>query len=108
MYGDLASGNFINVCENHRLLDAFRNLYPLKKEYSWTNSLNTIRCHLDRFYISESLLNNVHSVMHEPVNQSVSDHYIVQMNMILGDTEIVPGYWKCNSKILKHYNFQED
>ena len=39
--------------------------------------------------------------MHEPVNQSVSDHYIVQMNMILYDTEIGPGYWKCNSKIKK-------
>ena len=27
-YGDLASENVINVCENHRLFDAFRNVYP--------------------------------------------------------------------------------
>ena len=108
LYGELGSENLINVCENHRLFDAFRNLYPDKKEYSWQNSLNTISCRLDRFYLSESLLNNVCSVMHEPVNKSISDHYIVKMNMCLGDTETGPGYWKCNSKILKDVHFQED
>ena len=39
------------------------DVYPHKILYSWKKSLNTICCRLDRFYISESLLNNVHSVI---------------------------------------------
>ena len=30
------------------------------------------------------------------------------MNITLGDMETGPGYWKCNSNMLKDTNFQED
>lgn len=111
LYGNLASNNLVHVCENHHMLDAFRTLYPLKQEYSWKNSSTSIFCRLDRFYISESLLSRVLSATHEPISQTVSDHYIVQMDITLGENsseEMGPGYWKCNNQILRDPSFQED
>lgn len=111
LYGNLASENLINVCEDHHIVDAFRSLYPQKQEYTWKNSLNSIFCRLDRFYISESILKDVLSVNHEPVSNTISDHNIVQLDIKFGENNNIqtgPGYWKCNTKILRDPNFQVD
>ena len=114
--GNNINGNFgieqlISVCEDNNLVDVFRKLHPVKREYSWKNSLSSIFCRLDRFYITQSLLKDVLSFEHHPINYTVSDHGMIHADIVMGEDishEVGPGYWKCNTSILKDPFFQED
>ena len=89
----------------------FRKLHPTKREYTWKNSLNSIFCRLDRFYITQSLLTDVVSFQHHPINYNLSDHGMIHIDITIGENvsyEVGPGYWKCNTKTLKDPFFQED
>ena len=63
----------LKLKEDFLLRDAFRYKYPNRKEYSWRQAMGPVHCRLDRFYISESMLNWIQEVRH--VYCSVSDHY---------------------------------
>ena len=115
--GNAMSGNYgiellVSLCDDNNLTDVFRQLHPDKREYTWKNSLNSIACRLDRFYVTRSLLTDVLSFQHHPINYNLSDHGMVQVDIVLiGENvsyDVGPGYWKCNTKTLKYPFFQED
>ena len=111
MYGNFASEQLISLCDDNNLIDVFRKLHPAKREYTWKNSLNSIFCRLDRFYITDSLLTDVLSFQHHPINYNFSDHGMIHIDITIGENvsyEVGPGYWKCNTNILKDPFFQED
>ena len=45
----------VSLCVDNNLTDVFRQLHPDKREYTWKNSLNSMSCRLDRFYVTRSL-----------------------------------------------------
>ena len=99
------------MCEDNNLVDVFRKLHPVKQEYSWKKYLSSIFCRLDRFYITQSLLKDVLSFEHRPINYTVSDHGMIHVDIVMGEDishEVGPGYWKCNTNTLKYPFFQKD
>ena len=86
--GNEMSGNdgielLVSLCDDNNLTDVFRQLHPDKREYTWNNSLNYISCRLDRFYVTRSLLTDVLSFQHHPINYNLSDHGMVQVDIVL-------------------------
>ena len=111
MYGNFGSKQLISLCDDNNLIDVFRKLHPAKREYTWTNSLHSMFCRVDRFYITEPLLRDVLSFQHHPINYNFSDHGMIHIDTTIAENvsyEVGPGYWKCNTNILKDPFFQED
>ena len=111
IYGNLASQNLVQVCNDHNLIDIFRKLHPHEQSYTWRNSLHNIFCRLDRFYISDSLIPNVTYISQNPISNTISDHYFVNFEIKLNEANnqnTGPGYWKCNTSILQDIYFKEN
>ena len=89
------------------LSDVFRSFYPLKNEFTFYRP-GCAASRLDRFYVSNSLLNDIIGVSHVP---SLSDHCAVKVKMKIVDSfrvnkgSLVQSYWKLNSSILRDENF---
>ena len=111
MCGNFGIEQLNSLCHDDNLIDVFRQLHPTKREYTWTNSLNSIVCRLNRFYITQSLLTDVLSFQHHPINYNLSDHGMIHFDIKIGGNlsyDVGPGYCKCNTKTLKYPFFQED
>ena len=111
IYGNLASQNLVQVCNDHNLIDIFRKLHPHEQSYTWRNSLHNIFCRLDRFYISDSLIPNVTYISQNPISNTISDHYFVNFEIKLNEANnqnTGPGYRKCNTSILQDIYFKEN
>ena len=81
------------------LYDVWRIREPTKKEFTWHSPNLRIRSRLDRFYLTNDLLNLVSYTAFSPC--SWSDHSFVHIHFDLPDsTPRGPGYWKFNSKLL--------
>jgi exonuclease III len=71
-YGDQGAAILTECKRDFNLIEAFRALYPDKKEYSWFSDGKDIKGRLDRFYLSKNLLEHIISVHHDKFN--ISDH----------------------------------
>ena len=92
------------------LIDAFRHFYPTKKEYTFFRT-SCAPSRLDRFYLSQELLQRVNSVQHVA---SLSDHCGVLLEMSFqsfnqyGKRSSHETYWKLNVRILEDEDFDEN
>ena len=96
-----------NIAKSRRLVDVYRRLYPQEAcfTYTTTQASNgaTVKARLDRFYISNILINEKTTIKTSP---PISDHHTVEL-MIDIPTRIPskkrgPSYWKLNSELLNH------
>ena len=91
----------------HSVCDPFRKIHKKVKEFTWSNGKD-IFCRLDRFYISNDLINFVENICHTP--SLSSDHDIVELKLsnLFGKEKRGPGYWKCNTNILEDVQLQAE
>ena len=90
---------------NH-LGETFRYKYPNKLEYSWENNGCFSKSRIDRFYISNNMLETMVSIDFHSNN--LSDHKVLCVK--IQTDEIMKrgrGYWKCNTQILSHENVKK-
>ncbi len=108
-YGTQGAEVLKNICNTFFLSDAFRYLYPTKKEYSYVSKSNNVMSRLDRFYVSNDLLSYVDSCVITP--NPYSDHAFVSLSFKDFDSDSFtygPGFWKCNVTVLDHPDFVTD
>ena len=92
------------------LRDVFRHLHPNKKEYTFFRT-SCAPSRLDRFYVSQELMQRVNSVQHVA---SLSDHCGVLLNMNFqsfnqyGKRFSRQSYWKLNVRILEDEDFDDN
>ena len=92
------------------LRDVFRHLHPNRKEYTFFRT-SCAPSRLDRFYLSQELLQRVNSVQHVA---SLSDHCGVLLEMSFqsfnqyGKRSSHETYWKLNVRILEDEDFDEN
>ena len=111
IYGELASDNLQSVCNDFKIIDAFRNKHINKKEYTWENALKNIQIRLDRMYISQSIITQLSNISHLKITDRISDHDMVVLSLninITDENKIGSSYWKCNTNTLKDLYFQEN
>ena len=93
----------LEIIENNHLIDAYRELHPDIRRYTWrkTNPLKQAR--LDLILISESLLSSLQSSSIELSYRS--DHSAVYINLKLNDFFRGKGLWKFNTSLLSDMNY---
>ena len=103
--GDVGCKEFGNLKKTLSMTDAFRKISN-SKVYTWGNG--KIFSRLDRFYISNGLINFIENVEYLPSFES--DHDIVQLKLgnLFSKFRKGPGYCHCNVKVLDDKNLQED
>lgn len=86
------------------LVDAFRELHPNSREFSWFNSDCSIRTRLDNFFVSS---NFVPFVQHCDISPCCfSDHDFVNLHFVVNDNFARgPGLWKFNNTLLSDSSF---
>ena len=98
-----------NAVSSFQLVDPFWKKNPSKQEFSYTSKSNTVRSHLDRFYVSEGFLSLVDEVIFSP--NPYSDHVMASLHFSDFDTEksqYGPGFWHCNVSVLRDSDFIAD
>ena len=88
--------NLISLLDTMDLSDAWRNLYPLSRHYTWHSRGKSSR--LDYFFISEHLLNEL--TCYKILPGLFSDHSILEIK--LGNLNVARGrgFWKFNANLL--------
>ena len=81
------------------LVDAFRELYPNKKEYTWRRFNTNKRGRLDYFLVSKDLMGEVKETKICPGYRT--DHSLVKLTLRRKAFEKDRPYWKFNNSLLK-------
>ena len=111
VYGEYGGDKLQQICSDLNIVDAFRHLNPLEKEYTWRNAMNTIEVRLDRFYISKHLIQDTINIKHGNVPLQITDHKTVNIKInfaLTNNKQPGPGFWKCNINTLKDEDFKDD
>ena len=86
------------MMENH-LVDIWREKYPNKKSYTWSQKTPKIECRLDYFFIPSKGIKHVQNTYID-TNKTDSDHRPIFLNIEMEQTLRGPGYWKLNNSLL--------
>ncbi len=80
------------------IIDIWRIQNPNKKAYTWYQKSPNIRCRLDYFLVSKSL---VKTCQDSKIYDSIkTDHKIISLKLDLGHSLRGPGFWKLNTSLL--------
>ncbi len=86
------------IKEELDLIDVYRSMHPLKREYTWRQRTPRIQCRLDYFLISTNLINM--AVKSHITPGFRSDHSLVHLDLELIKHQQGRGFWKLNSTLL--------
>ena len=92
-----------NIMAEYDLVDAYRNIHPDKKRYSWRRKNPVKQARLDYFLISNSMLEIIENCDIKPSYRS--DHSIIQLNIIQNMFTIGKGVWKFNNSLLSNHEY---
>ena len=99
MSGDIGKKELADIRKTFSLTDAYRHLHSNDRKYTWSSSDGLISCRLDRFYVTNILLNAISDVIIEP--KIWSDHCAVSAVLNLSPSKCHgPSFWKCNVSVL--------
>ena len=106
--GDTGAQHLKRLISRYSLVDIWRKQHEHSREFTWRNKLGTIRCCLDRFYISSSLTNDC-DIASDILPYLRSDHDIVHLKVRVGNScnNIGPGLWKLNTCLLSHKSVRD-
>ena len=93
-----ARNKFSSVCDQHRLIDVWRQYNVEDDRYTWTRSTPNQGARLDMFFISDHLCSLC-------VEQNIipgyrTDHSIISIGLKIGESRRGPGLWKFNESLL--------
>lgn len=86
------------MIKENNLYDAFRELHPSLKRYTWRRKNPLKQARLDLFLITESLVNSVQTSKIETGYKS--DHSMVTLSMAMDNFEHGRALWKHNNSLL--------
>ena len=108
---DLDSFNYINISNpksrqrlletmsSHSLSHVFRFFYPNVKRYTW-RQINPIKQARSRLFLASGTLTDLIKIC--KINQGYrSDHFILELNLILNPFQRGQGLWKFNCNLLQ-------
>lgn len=84
--------------KENNLFDAFRELHPSLKRYTWRRKNPLKQSRLDMFLVTESLINSVKTTKIETGYKS--DHSMVALTIAMDNFEHRSGLWKHNNSLL--------
>ena len=106
--GDTVAQHLKRLINRYSLVDIWRKQHEHSRQFTWINKSGTIRCRLDRFYISSSLVNDC--VIEPSILPYLhSDHNIVHLQLQVSNScnNNGPGLWKLNTSFLSHKSVRD-
>ena len=98
-----ATKTLLELMETHNLFDAYRELHPNLKRYTWRKKNPLKQSRLDFFLLSENLYPNLEQSNIE--NSYRSDHSSVNIALKLNNFIRGKGLWKFNNSLLNDSNY---
>ena len=96
--GGVGSDVLRDIADTFAVSDAFRHIDPHSKTTTWCSK--DVSCRLDRFYVSNLILNSITSCKNIPFGHS--DHDAVKLTLEnFSKITFGSGYWKFNNSILE-------
>ncbi|CAI5467539.1 unnamed protein product [Closterium sp. Yama58-4] len=91
----------VNGCAKLDLQDAFRTLYPVKKEYTFYSRSARVSSRIDRALVSSSLFSAVGAAFHSYIPKGITDHWFAVSVKLASyaDREKGPGLWRLPAKL---------
>ena len=86
------------IIDSLDLVDIWRMLNPEARHFTWRRSCPEIKCRLDFFLISSSLIPAVKSA--DVLTGFKSDHSLITLTLINNSNPRGPGFWKLNTSLL--------
>ncbi|KAK6171674.1 hypothetical protein SNE40_018116 [Patella caerulea] len=102
-YSQIVIDLLINITKIIEISDVFRNKFPDKILYTWSNTRGSAS-RIDRAYISNNLLTSVTHLNHHP--NTKSDHKILSLKINLDSYRWGRGFWKFNNSVLTNNNYK--
>ncbi|MES9882662.1 MAG: reverse transcriptase domain-containing protein [Sedimenticola sp.] len=103
-FGTTGSKELKTLTNDFQITDSFRKLNPNMIASTWHAAGKQIHARLDRFYISNNMLND--DITFDFLPTSVSDHDIFAMNINpQTDVKFGQSYWKFNDQLLLDNDF---
>ena len=84
--------------------DIWRSRNPSTKAYTWYQKNPDIRCRLDYFLISKSLLNSVKDA--NIYQATKTDHKAISVTFDFDTSPRGPGFWKLNNSLLSDSDYK--
>ena len=94
-----AKEKVLHLKEEMNLMDPFRGLYEISKQYRWRKRNPLKQARLDFFLVSEALMSSIDDI--NIISSYRSDHSSVVLSLILNEFKKGNGIWKFNSSLLK-------
>ena len=105
--GNMATSNDLklileNIIDTLNVVDTFRNKYPNRKSYTFTNNRGQ-RSKIDKIYIPTLWCDKIKQTTHIPFEKS--DHKAVILVLKLQREKWGNSYWKFNESLLENENY---
>ena len=82
-------------------MDIWRKQHQTGQQFTWQNKLGTIKCRLDKFYISSSLAKDYDiEITIESYLYSDHDIALITLTVERSSSNVGPGVWKLNTSLL--------
>ena len=98
-----AHTKILEIKENYKLFDPFREAYPLLKRYTWRKRAPLKQARLDYFLISEALLPSVNKSSTEGSYRS--DHSMIILELSFIQFKKGKPFWKHNNSLLYNKDY---
>jgi hypothetical protein len=99
--GGTGAPHLNNLISRFSLVDIWRKQHQTDQRFTWQNTLGTIKCRLDKFYISSSLAKDydIESTI-EPYTYSDHDLALITLKVESSSSNVGTGVWKLNTSLL--------
>ena len=100
--GDTGALHLKKLIQRFDLVDIWRKQHPTDRQFMWQTKRGSIKCHLDRFYFSSSLVRD-YDVETDIMIYPYSDHDLVRVLLTVdkASSNVGPGVWKLNVSLLQ-------
>ena len=96
----------MHLKEEMNLVDPFRELYEISKQFTWRKRNPLKQARLDFFLVSEVLMSSIDDI--KITSSFRSDHSSVVLSLILNELKRGKDIWKFNNSLFKDKVFVEE
>ena len=96
---------FKKLQKRFHLIDAWRKMFPFRKQYTWRQLHMNICSRLDFWLITDTLLSCVQTTEIKPV--PICDHCAITLRLTTTSNSKGGGIWKMNNSLLKDDDYKE-
>ena len=106
--GDTGALHLKKLIQRFDLVDIWRKQHPTDRQFTWQTKRGSIKCRLDRFYFSSSLVRD-YDVETDIMIYPYSDHDLVRVLLTVdkASSNVGPGVWKLNVSLLQVQEVRE-